>query len=197
MTILDLLLFVVGLAGVGFMIYAFSLMKLFSSKVRWLGISLLILITVLFGDRITSPKDTWNFPGWGPARSPDTVENLFRTGWQEIPYVMFNLLLAEFGNFDDAVEPPTSPSPSAIPSPPPSPVPRTSSPTPSLTPAVPSPTLAPSVPPAVLSPSPTPPSPMPTVPDLPPRTAPDREPAPAPTPSIAPQQPPTPVPAWW
>lgn len=226
---LDPLFLLIGLGGIALMFYAFSTMKVLSRNARLIGISILMAVLILLGNRLlspdrrsllpdnllprTTPEDTIprdslpydNLPRLNPfERDPGPAARL-QPGWQDAPYVILELILAELAGADNSSETPIIPTPSTPASPPASPAP---SPLPaSPAPALPSPSLSPA--PASPSPSPTPPfdysnpefdnspeqiparpvdpSPQPRI--VPPRRQlPPREPAPLPS---------RPVPAWW
>lgn len=221
---LEPLLFLIGLAGVAFIIYAFHVMKLLNRTARILAISGLMLLIILFGNRIFALGQVRTVPNQFPFFDNPSVSPRAVRGWQETPFIVLELILAEIGNLNGGSVP-ASPSPSLSPSPAsPSPAPPTPaspsspslSPSPAPSPAQPAPSPSPT--PAQPSPQPSPdpypdrypdslypdnpypgdpypvPSPYPTPTPYPDKPAPDYGPPDEPQPS---KPRPQPIPGWW
>lgn len=208
MGVLDPLLILIGIAGVAFIVYAFTVIKVFGRNARMLGISLLVLLVILVGDRVLSPG-FWELPEWIPGLGnpssrvaaesgwqaiPFEVSILWLSeleelgiepslevelGWQEIPSVIADLWLSAVADAGNSAQIPTSPVP-------PSPSPASPSPT---VPVSPTPSVSPATPviPAPASPSIPPISPAPVSPS----------PAPSPIPPSPTPPPRAPIPGWW
>lgn len=100
MGILDPLFILIGVAGIAFMIYAFSVMKVFKGNARMLGTGVLVVIVILLGDRLMSPE-FWRTPTWIPdldlpgINSSDSRVGYAESGWQELPGDIAILWLSE------------------------------------------------------------------------------------------------------
>ncbi|MBF1999615.1 MAG: hypothetical protein IGS38_02715 [Synechococcales cyanobacterium M58_A2018_015] len=194
----------IAIASLVFLGYAFS--QIFSQTkpanptVRFLTISLMVLVGLLLANRLLAPSLApgvrgssdllpREFPNFGRLRAPA------QEGWRFVPDAILRSLLSDAidnnsANNSPEGSPPASPLPSPTPGVVPSPLPEAE---PVLPTPVPSPLPTPPVSPPI-SPLP-PPSPEPSPSPLPP---PSPEPSPLPSlpPSLAPR-PPQPVPAWW
>lgn len=175
MSPLDPLLVVIGMAGVAFMLYAFTTIKLVKGTARTIATSILMLILVLVGNRLLGSSD----PGeaeqpwfadpfadlWPPNILQPNLETA-QTGFDDILFEAIDLMLSQ--GLDAA--PPVAPSPPLTPSP----APRQASPLPSPLPSI-QPTIQPTIQPPVQPPtqaqppthapaSPTPVNPVPVSP---------------------------------
>lgn len=171
----------IGIAGIAAILYTFIRIRVLRGVGRMFAISLLVLVTILLGNRLLSP-DEFRMPSTLlPAIDSDA--SVAQTGWQGLPGILLDLLLNS-GNFQSPTAPTT---PVPVPSITPTPAPITPVPSITPTPAPVSPPVTPASPPVTpVSPSPAPVSP-PATPVLPPPAT--------PVPSFSPSQ--EPIPAWW
>lgn len=199
----------IAIASLVFLGYAFS--QIFSQTkpanptVRFLTISLMVLVGLLLANRLLAPSLApgvrgasdllpREFPNFGRLRAPA------QEGWRFVPDAILRSLLSDAiddnsannsANNSTEGSPPESPLPSPTPEVVPSPLPGTEPVPPTPTPSpLPTPPISPPI-----SPLP-PPSPEPSPSPLPP---PSPEPSPLPNlpPNLAPRPPRQPVPAWW
>lgn len=207
----DPLSLLIGVAGIAFIVYAFSTMKVFNRNARLIGISILMAVLILLGNRLlspdrrallpdnliprTTPEETvprdslpYDTSPWPNPfrRDPDSAPRL-QPGWEDAPYVILELILGELAGAGNSSETPIIPTPTTPASPPPSIAPA--SPTPaSPTPASPAPSPRPTQP----TPTPASPTPSPTPPfDY---SNPEFDPSPAPIPA-RPTEPPPQIPS--
>ncbi|WNZ26155.1 hypothetical protein HJG54_27260 [Leptolyngbya sp. NK1-12] len=221
----DPLLILVGAAGIALIFYAFSRVNLLSRNARLIGISALMVVLILLGNRFLSPERRPILPDnifrrEAPPQPPTPRETLpydnlpdpspdatspqpqptpvppLQSGWnEELERLMPVLIL-------DALARSSSPESGSPSSPIPSPSPLPASPIP----ASPSPILPPvsPVPPSPSPPRPpTVPSPSPSIPPAEDYENPDFDrpeqipPRPAPVPPTRRPSPARPVPGWW
>lgn len=155
------LFLLIGILGAAFLIYAFTTMNLLNRTARFLAIGLLVLLSILLGNRVfSSNRNSPNQLQPFVDRSIPSIDQA-QTGWDRTPYLIFERMLSDINNFNSGSNLPVGPSPS-----------------PSISPGLPSTTSpAPNNRGEVPSPSPTLPSPNASLPQTPdPNQYPDRYP---------------------
>lgn len=102
MGVLEPLSILIGIVGVSFIVYAFTTMRLLSRMVGLISIGVIAIVATLLGHQVFS-SGSWQSPEFLPGLdNPWAKVSPAQTGWQDTPYVAFNLLLSELGSAGDA-----------------------------------------------------------------------------------------------
>lgn len=104
MGVLEPLSILIGIVGVSFIVYAFTTMRLLSRMAGLISIGAIVIVTTLLGHQVFS-SEFWQSPELLPGLdNPWAKVSPAQTGWQDAPYVVFDLLLAELGTVGDSTD---------------------------------------------------------------------------------------------